>query len=320
VSVAGLVALLGVAGSCRTAREAVEPAPEIWWDVDRYEILGWRADDPEFAQDHALEASGLAASTRYLYATSEKYARMLLLDPTDDWRARVIRLDVPRHTELEGVAFVEGSLYFCDEAHAAVYRVALPDERTLAADGLDGALAAASWPLEGITVSGGKVGLEGIIAAPLGDRLWLLLERSRRSDTECVSQIFPLRITPSSLVADGDPIEIELEDCNWRLTGLEMWGGELLALKTQYPGERYEVIAIDPETGERRVVLDATELLRSVRGSGWGNNVEGIAVTEDGTLYLIGDNAVTGTIDEPAPPPTAELALFLAFPPTSRLP
>jgi len=315
----GLVLVLGASTACRSAWVPVEEAPDSWWDVSRHEILSWRSDQPEFGQDYALEASGLAASGRYLYATSEKYGRMLLLDPTDNWRARVINLEVPRYTELECVAFGEGSLYFCDEAHAAVYRIDLPDEQQLAADGFNTALSATPLPLEGVAVSGGKIGLEGIVAAPLGDRLWLLLERSRSSETECVSPVFPLRVTANGLIAEGDPLEIELEDCNWRLTGLELWRGMLLALKTQYPGERYEVIAIDPDTGEWRVVLEMTELLRSVRSSGWGNNVEGIAVTEDGTLFLIGDNAVTGTIDDPAPPPTDELALFIAIPPTSAL-
>jgi hypothetical protein len=316
----GLVVVIGAAAACRSARAPAEAEPGPWWDVDRHEILSWRADHPEFGQDYALEASGLAATRQYLYATSEKYRRMLVLDPGNGWHASTIRLKVPRHAELEGVAFSAGSLYFSDEAYAAVYRVDLPDEESLAAGGFEGVLPVTRLPIEGLAVAGGKIGLEGIVVSPLGDRLWLLLERSHRSDEECVSPLYPLQITSTALVLDGEPISIELEDCNWRLTGLELWRGMLLALKTQYPGERYEVIAIDPETGRWRVVLEMTELLRSVRSSGWGNNVEGIAVAEDGTLYLIGDNAVTGIIDDPVPPRTDERALFLAIPPTRRMP
>ena len=60
----------------------------------------------------------------------------------------------------------------------------------------------------------------------------------------------------------------------------------MIALKTQYPGERYEVVAVDLATGAARVMLDLTVLLRALEKEGWSNNVEGIAVTRDGALWL----------------------------------
>jgi len=115
-------------------------------------------------------------------------------------------------------------------------------------------------------------------------------------------------------VVEAEPLEIPLEDCAWRLTGLAWWRGRLLALKTQYPGERYEVVMIDLVSGNCRVVLEMTELLRSLEREGWSNNVEGIAVASDGALWLVADNAVTGVIDDPLPKPTDSRTLLLRIP------
>ena len=133
----------------------------------------------------------------------------------------------------------------------------------------------------------------------------------------CVSTIYRLRRTGGTLEEDGAPLTIALPDCDWRLTGLELWQGELLALKTQFPGERYELIAIDPASGASRTVVELTELLRAVRREGWHNNVEGLAVSSDGTLWLVSDNAWTLVIDEPEPPRSHEKTLLLRIPPAS---
>ncbi len=123
--------------------------------------------------------------------------------------------------------------------------------------------------------------------------------------------------TGGTLEEDGAPLTIALPDCDWRLTGLELWQGELLALKTQFPGERYELIAIDPDSGASRTVVELTELLRAVRREGWHNNVEGVAVTPDGTLWLVSDNAWTLVVDDPEPPKSHEKTLLLRIPPAS---
>ncbi len=67
-------------------------------------------------------------------------------------------------------------------------------------------------------------------------------------------------------------------------------------------------------SGEIELVQDLTEYLRGVRAAGWGNNVEGIAIDQDGALWLIGDNAVSGVIDDPYPPETDERALLVRIP------
>ncbi len=295
--------------SCRSAQYRPEPTPR--WDLGGAQILTWSADDEAFGQDRALEASGLTASDRFLYATSEKYWRVLQIDPEQGLAARVIALEVPRHTELEGIAFADGTLFLCDEAHAAVYRVDLQDESATES----GSLPARSLTLEGPTVAAGKIGLEGLAVTPDGSRLWLLLERSGDPASGCVSTIYPLAIDDSALTATADPIVVELADCNWRLTGLQLWKDRLLALKTQYPGERYEVIEIDPDSGSWSVVLEMTDFLRSVRQDGWNNNVEGITVTPDGSLWLISDNAWTEVIDASTPPIADERALLVRIPP-----
>ena len=65
--------------ACRAERTpaAVQPPPlaaRLSWDPARAEVLQWQADDAVFAQDRAIEASGLALSSRHLYVVAEKYA------------------------------------------------------------------------------------------------------------------------------------------------------------------------------------------------------------------------------------------------------
>jgi hypothetical protein len=126
--------------------------------------------------------------------------------------------------------------------------------------------------------------------------------------------VFRLRRLEDALVLRGRPIQVELADCAWRLTGLGWWAGQLIALRTQFPGERYEVVTVNVVTGAAHVVLDLTELLRSLALEGWGNNVEGIAVADDGALWLVADNSVTGVINESSPPQTDEMTLLIRIP------
>jgi uncharacterized protein YjiK len=312
-----VVALL-VAAAAAGCRSAAPPQPaslQALWDPADVELVTWQADRRSFQQQFALEASGLAASDRFLYVASEKYARVLQLPIDAPTTARVIAIAVPAHSELEGVAYGGGSLYFCDEAHAAVYEVRLP-----AGEELPGGDGTPPMPAIELTVAGhdiqpGKVGVEGIVVDSAAHRLWLLLERQGTPETGCVSTIYPLHRAGGALEEDGDPLTIGLPDCDWRLSALELWRGELLALKTQFPGERYELIAIDPATGVSRTVLELTDLLRSVRREGFSNNVEGLAVTADGTLWLVSDNAWTLVVDDPEPPPALEKTLLMRIPP-----
>lgn len=310
-----VLVLTGAMGGCRSA---TEPAPAAApWDVDRAQLVVWRADVPELDQQYALEASGLAASGRFLYVASEKYAHVLQVPLEAPERTRAVAIAVPAHSELEGLAWVSGALYLCDEAHAAIYEVPIPADEDLERVATS-PLPAVQLPLVGSTIRGGKIGVEGIAVDPVSGRYWLLLERSGSAETGgCVSSIHPLRRDGATLVRDGAPIEIPLADCNWRLTGLELWHGELLGLKTQFPGERYEVVAVDPGSGAERRLLEMTELMRSVRREGWHNNVEGIAVTADGALWLVSDNDWTGTIDDPLPGPAREKTLLMRIPPRS---
>lgn len=291
------------AAGCAT----VSHGPSGPWDETAAEVLTWEPDDPGFAQDFALETSGLAFAGAELVAPSEKYARLLIID--HDLGARVVVLGVPRHAELEGVAWNNGTLYLCDEAHAAVYRVGLGEATRLLPK-----LAAVELPIEGVELEGGKVGVEGIEVSKDGRFIFLLLERTGNDEVGCVSRLWQLGLESDRLVAAGEPVDIQLEDCNWRLTGLAWMGQRLLGLKTQYPGSRYEIVEVDPGSGAVSLVQDLTEYLRGVRGDGWGNNVEGIAVAADGALWLISDNAVTGVVDDFYPPKAVERALLVRMP------
>jgi hypothetical protein len=284
------------------------------WDTARAEVVQWQSDDPSFAQNFAVEASGLAATDSFLYIPSEKYSRLLVFELGGSDRVGLVRLDVPPHSELEGVAVTDDGLLFCDEAHAAVYEMAPAGEDVIAAARNGLPVAVSELELEGVAVRGGKIGFEGIETNPETGEVLLLLERSGDEESGCVSRIYRLRRSGSALVAQGDPVTVSLEDCAWRLTGLAWWKGRLIALKTQFPGERYEIVAVDLVSGATDVLLDLTDLLRSLEAEGWSNNVEGVAVTSDGALWLVADNAVTGVIDDPLPPSIDVRTLLLRIP------
>jgi hypothetical protein len=289
------------------------------WNVARAQVVRWHADEPFFSQEFAIEASGLAASDRFLWVSSEKYGGLLLIDLQGRPYVKTVRIGVPRHAELEGVALVDGGVLLCDEAHAAVYEVLIDNEEQVFAFPPAQALPAEALTLEGVAVRGGKIGFEGIEVDENDGTVYLLLERSGTEETGCVSRIWSLHRTPDGLRADGDPIEVALEDCTWRLTGLAWWEGELIALRTQFPGMRYEVVTVDLQTGDAVVLLDPTKLLRRLAREGWSNNVEGIAVSGDGSLWLVADNAVTGVIDEPLPPRGESHTLLLRIPPSKAV-
>ena len=307
--------------ACRAERapapvQSLPPAARLSWDPARAEVLQWQADDVAFAQDRALEASGLALSSRYLYVVAEKYASVLQLDPEAGWSARVLPLAVAPGSELEGVAVRGTSLWFCDEAHAAVYRAELGEGELAAGTPLP----VRRLELEGVMRRAGKIGFEGLVVAPDGVSVYLLLERRGVAMTGCSSLVYRLRAETGRLTAVGTPIEIELEDCTWRLTALDLWRGRLLALKTRYPGEEYLVIEIDPQSGRWWPTCDLTEMARGLAAEGWSNNLEGMALSESGDLFLVSDNAVTWDAAPGGPPQARERTLFLRVPRVDNLP
>jgi hypothetical protein len=109
-------------------------------------------------------------------------------------------------------------------------------------------------------------------------------------------------------------LEIELDDCSWRLTGLHLADGRLLALETRYPGFEYRVLNIDPASGAHRTVQDITRLARSLAERGYDNNLEGVVLSDQGDLYLVSDNRVSGVIDEDLPPRGEKTTLLLRLP------
>jgi hypothetical protein len=251
---------------------------------------------------------------------SEKYGRLLVIEKSNELANELavatVRLAVPPHAELEGVAPTADGVLLCDEAHAAVYEVPVDWQRGFPTDAAGEPLPVRRFLLEGVDVQGGKIGFEGIEIDPDGRTVHLLLERSGTVAAGCVSPIWSLRRNNQTLRSRGEPIEVKLEDCAWRLTGLAWWEERLIALKTQFPGERYEIVTVDLAGGATEIVADLTELLRSLAGEGWSNNVEGIAVASDGSLWLVADNAVTGVVDDPVPGPAEDRTLLLRIPPS----
>ena len=306
-----LVVVLSLSG-CRSM-DVSDPAGAVevgpWWDVEQAEILAWEAEDPAFAQDMALEGSGLVAHDGMLLAAAEKYAHLLRIDPST-LKVRTFLMDLPRYAEIEGLTVDGREILLCDEANAAVWAVDLPGENS------DAGLEVRKLELLGLELVGGKLGVEGITVDEGPPReVFLALERHGSEDEGCRATIFKLKRQGNQLMPNGAPLVIPMEDCNWRLTGLQFWNGRLLALKTRYPGERYEVVVIDRETGSLTTVLDMTELLMRVQDEGWGNNIEGVTVTDDGALWLLSDNAMTDKARSLKPPPARDKTLLMRLPP-----
>jgi uncharacterized protein YjiK len=314
----GALVLITVAfvtvGACRTTEveERVAAAVESPWKLAAAEDLTWSADVEQFSQGHAIEASGLAASGRYLYSTSEKYGAVLQIDTAAGYSARVVRLAVPPRTELEGVAYADGALYLCDEAAAAVFTARIASEEELASGAARQPLPVTRLEL-GVDVAPGKVGIEGVAVDPAGDRLYLALERQEIRGA-CSSLIFRLRIDGNRLVQDMEPIDFPLPGCDWRLTALELYQGRLLTLKTRYPDKDYWIVEIDPESGEWRDLVRLRDLAEQMHDAGYGDNLEGMAVTASGELYMVSDNAMTGIIEDQLPEAAREKTLLLRIP------
>ena len=75
------------------------------------------------------------------------------------------------------------------------------------------------------------------------------------------------------------------------------------------------MVVVDRDTGGLTTVLDMTDLLIGVREDGWGNNIEGLTVTGDGSLWLISDNAMTDRARTSVPPPAKDKTLLMRLPP-----
>ncbi len=296
--------------------EAVLPSVDVMrWDTSAAEIISWEADRSTFDPDHALEASGLAISGEFLYLLSEKYASLLQLPLSSPNVAKVIGLSVPRFSELEGLTFADGKLLICDEAHAAVYEVAIPDEATVAAamEG-DGKLEVTRLTLPDLGVVGGKLGFEGLAKDSESGIVYLLLERSGSPSRGCRSTVFRLRRSGDALETAAEPIELELEDCTWRHTGLNFAEGRLLALKTSFPSFEYQIVAIDPTDGSVRLVQDLTAKSRSLAEQGFSNNLEGMVVGGGGELYIVSDNRDGAIVFGRVPPKVESRTLLLKLP------
>lgn len=310
----GILAAVLVPAGCRSTGpsgvpESADGMP--WWDAGQAEILVWHSDDPSYSQEMALEGSGLVAQGDFLVAASEKYAHLLRIDPTS-LEVQTFGIDLPRYAEIEGVTVDGRELLMCDEANAAVWAIDIPP----VGGGDDEFLEVRRLELVGLELKGGKLGVEGItVSNGPNPVVFLALERHGSEETGCRATLFKLRRQQDQLTSDGNPFVIPMEDCNWRLAGLQFWKGHLLALKTRYPGERYHVVEIDQENGDLTTVLDITELLIGVETEGWGNNIEGLTVTEDGFLWLISDNAMTDKAETLKPPRGRDKTLLMRIPP-----
>jgi len=291
--------ILLLVSACRTA---APPAPALpQWDMSGAEFLQWKADDPNFGPDRAVEASGMAAGDGVLWVPLEKYSRILQID-TDSLEARVLEIPLPAETEIEALTREgDDGFLMTDEAHGAVFAL----DRNFRPRRVD---------IRGIEFEGSKDGIEGITAAG-NTQVFLLLERSRNPDGSCYSTVFPLRRSDEGLDWEEKELILPLEDCNWRLSGLDYFRGHLLALKTRFPGQRYRLVEINPQTAHVTPVLDMTDLILKAEEEGFHGNLEGLAVDNDGVLWIVSDDAMTQKASDGPPPEVSRKSLLLRIPP-----
>ncbi len=296
---------------------ATPPAVSLRWDLETAAALKWQADVPEFDQDYALEASGLTASENYLYVVSEKFATLLRIDPEHGFAAHALPLAVPAGAELEGLCHKGETIFICDEVHGAVYRVDLGDEQQLG----ELPLPVTELTITGIDIPTGKKGLEGIAVSADDSRLYLLVESVQDEEGNCRSLIFPMDLAGDALSPAGPALEIALEDCDWRLPALcsdPAMPGQLLALKTHYPGPKYKLLQIDTETGTSQTLLELSDLANRLYEAGWGNNLEGLTVAGNGDLFVVSDNATSNRARGKTPPPAGQATLLLQIAPAQH--
>ncbi len=291
--------LISVA-ACRSMGPQQRSLPQ--WDLSQANFLQWKADDPGFEQDRAIEASGMAADGSGFVIASEKYDHLLRLNPRT-LELSTEKINLPRFSELEGITVNrEHGLLISDEAHGEIFVI-------------DGKNPPRPIDLGPLGIRGGKDGIEGIAATNDGSgRVFLLLERSRLAPGECVSTIFRLRWDRDQLLPSEQPLILPLEDCNWRLSALEYFRGHLLALKTRFPGPRYELISVDVESGRSTLLLDLDEVINRAEAEGWHSNIEGMALGADGALWIVSDNAMTRRAESEIPPEARRRTLLLKIP------
>lgn len=295
------LSLLIASAACHSTLPGNTKLPQ--WDLSKAQFLQWKADRPDYEQDHAIEASGMAADGPFLWIASEKYDHLLRVD-TRTLDASTTPIDLPEYSEVEGITVdAKHGILMSDEAHATIWRIH-GDHHPAAID------------LSTQGIQGGKDGIEGIAATNDGShRVFLLLERSRIAPERCVSKIFPFRWDADQLISSGEPIVLPLEDCNWRLSALEYFRGHLLGLKTRFPGtQHYRLISIDPESGNETVLLDLDELMTQAEMKGRHTNIEGFALEADGSLWIVSDNAMTRRRPSERPPEARLKTLLLEIP------
>jgi len=284
------------------------------WNLGAFELVRWQLDGNEsFSQDHAIEASGLTSSEAYLFVAAEKYNTIVVIDPNRGYRAHTLELDLPEGSEIEGLAWAGDRLLMCDEAHGAILEARL---ETGSWGSSESSLATRRLTMVDLEVPGGKVGLEGIAATSDGRRIYALVERLRDGG-QCKSVIHRLFRSSGVLRTDGEPLIISLEDCAWRVSGLHYHSGNLMALMTRFPGEIYRVVRINPRSGSWKTVLEITELAVSLGRGGASNNLEGLTVASDGSLYIVSDNAATESRPSADPPLANRGTLLIRMPPRS---
>lgn len=297
-----LLVLTLLFSGCRSTQAPSGEQSLPQWNLAGARFLQWKADDEDFDQDHAIEASGMAADGEILWIASEKFAHLLKLN-SRTLEARVEAVDLPPFSELEGITVDQKhGMLITDEAHADIFV-------------LRGGSQPRSIDLTALGIHGGKEGIEGIASTNDGrDRVFLLQERSRVSKAQCASTVFPLRWEGDQLIADGPKLISPMEDCNWRLTALEYYRGKLLGLKTRFPGPRYQLVMINSRNGELTQLLDLDALIDKAEAEGWHGNIEGFAITADETLWIVSDNAMTKNRGLEAPPMSRRKTLLLRIP------
>lgn len=257
--------------------------------------------------------SGIKYLDGKLYATSERCPLILVVDTANGNLITSLNINVPQVFEMEGITSYKSQLFLITESIAAIYTI---NPQT-------GALTTitTSQPLPAKSKSGD--GMEGIAANEQNGKFYLLRERNEDMTR---SQILTFAVQTG---ADGSTnlvyestIELSLETPQWRYSDIcfDPKSGKLLCLKSFSKGklrrQYIESIATN-EKGELVAstltnipVTDFSEISNRYKDEDYSMNLEGITITEDGTIFIISDNTSGKAVcDAPAKEKTILLKL-----------
>ncbi len=287
------------------------------WEAEKLDVITWLApnrdgEKEQFATEYLpgsrLQLSSIAINETQgrseLYLPLEKEASILRLQLVGSAIPEVVRYEVPEGIEqidIEAAYFFEDSLYLVHEDVPLLLKVD-PDGGQAKVIKLDHDFGVVTkgkntdkWSIEGLAIS--PTSLMNPEAESNGPWFYLLDERNE-CEGSYYSVLYEARLEDGKLARVDEKI-MRLKGANHRYTDLFLFKAKLYAIHSEYDENaengKYSIDSIDPRSGYRTTVLELTRVLSRAKlskdPSGYSNNLEGLAISGAGHMYLATDNA-----------------------------